>query len=337
VEYQNGQQLSGGAWYGGAAAFLYFNGTVFQFVACQSYTSPFYEGTDTSASANAVQVSTLSPANTLPSSGQVFVIQKNSQTNTGATTIQISGGTIYDVEYQNGAQLANGAWYGGAAAILYFNGTVFQFLACNAPALAGLKNVQVFTSSGTYTPAAGATYVFVYATGGGGAGGAGDGGQPGVGGGAGATAIYFGAAVSETVTIGAGGVPTNSSGYAGAGGTTSFGSLAVAGGGAGGYGDWNNGSGSAGGTSTAGTIQLGGAASVGAISNSAGPLGTSGASSFWGGAGLGIDANVPPGGIGYSQGGPGTAPGAGGGGTDVLSGSAAGGAGAPGIVVVMEF
>lgn len=107
-------------------------GTMNAFLQSVATTSSFYEGTDTSAGANNVQVTATVPVNTSPAAGQVFVIQKNSQANTTTTTIQIAGGTIYPVEYKDGTQLNNSDWYGGAAAILYFNGTIFQFLACQS-------------------------------------------------------------------------------------------------------------------------------------------------------------------------------------------------------------
>jgi hypothetical protein len=94
-------------------------------------------------------------------------------------------------------------------------------------------NVQVFTSSGTYTPTNGATKILVKAVGGGGGGGGaavttGSQTAAGQGGGAGAYAeVYIPSGITaQTVTIGAGG----SAGVAGttngsAGGTTSFGAL----------------------------------------------------------------------------------------------------------------
>ncbi len=105
-------------------------GTMNAFLQSVATTSSFYEGTDTGVTANAVVVTATVPTNTSPAAGQVFVIQKSSMANTGTTTIQIAGGTVYPVEYKDGSQLNASDWYGGAAAILYFNGTIFQFLAC---------------------------------------------------------------------------------------------------------------------------------------------------------------------------------------------------------------
>ncbi len=88
-------------------------------------------------------------------------------------------------------------------------------------------DVQVFTSSGTYTPTAGAKFIKVICTAGGQGGDDVTGSSPGYGGAAGQTAIrYLSAAEfgsSQTVTIGAGGAAD-----LGDGGETSFGTLVVA-------------------------------------------------------------------------------------------------------------
>jgi hypothetical protein len=95
------------------------------------------------------------------------------------------------------------------------------------------QDIEVFTSSGTYTKPSGLKRVVVYVVGGGGAGRSGGGG----GGAGGGTAIEVIEASSigstETVTIGAGGTD-NTSNPAGSGGTSSFGSHCSATGGGGG-------------------------------------------------------------------------------------------------------
>lgn len=202
----------------------------------------------------------------------------------------------------------------------------------------GLKGVQLLTTSGTYTPTAGTTKALVFATAGGGAGGgyAGYGvGTAGAGGGAGSTVITFVDLTGiSTVAylIGAGGAGSVGA-TGGAGGTTSFGSYAVAGGGAGGYGGPGVSSGGdgrpagLGGTATTGLMKLGGADGY----SPSALTGGNGGSSFWGGGGLGPDQP----GI-SSQGRSGNAYGAGGGGCDGPT-ILAGGAGAPGCILVLEF
>lgn len=196
-----------------------------------------------------------------------------------------------------------------------------------------LSNVQVFTSSGTYTPTSGAKNMLVFATGGGGAGGNGGSIGNGGGGSAGGTALYFGAVSSQVVTIGAGGAVNGSYGaflVGGSGTTTSFGALAVATGGGGGI-QGNNTIYGAGGQSvgagTAGTLNMrGGGGSPAGVQS-----GGCGGSSFWGGGGFSgskLQGTTGPGGAGYLGGG-----GGGGDGTVNVQGGAGGG----GVVVIFEF
>lgn len=211
-----------------------------------------------------------------------------------------------------------------------------------------LINVQTFTASGTYTPTAGTTSVVVEAIGGGGAGGgcgAASAGQAGGGGGGGGGSYGKGRYTSSfsgvSVTIGAGGTPGSAGANGGAGGTTSFGALLSCPGGNGG---------------TAGTPSssfpsllggsTGGAAPTGANVESG--LGFPGGQSFTVASAFGVSgdgANSVKGGGAYHvanatlPGNAATTKGSGGSGSFVIaSGSAnAGGAGAPGIVIVYEF
>ena len=99
--------------------------------------------------------------------------------------------------------------------------------------------IQVFTTSGTYTPTVGMRNAFVQMLGGGGAGGGQQtNGSPGGGGGGGgefSEGIFSAASIgaSQTVTIGAGGTANNGA-PGGNGGTTSLGILMSCGGGQGG-------------------------------------------------------------------------------------------------------
>lgn len=197
-----------------------------------------------------------------------------------------------------------------------------------AVAAAG-ANIQVFTSSGTYTPTSGKATFVVFATGGGGGGGGANisVNSSGSSGGGGGTAVRLynttEMGASASVTIGSGGSAGNTSGSNGsAGGSTSFdpggSGLTITGNGGGG------GQGNVGGagTSTGG----GGGSTVNSIIDVSGQKGTSsfqsgllsaigvGGSSFWGGG-----------------------RGSGGHGAFYGSQSNAGAAGTAGVVFVLEF
>ena len=191
--------------------------------------------------------------------------------------------------------------------------------------------VDVFTSSGTWTKPAGTGQALVIVTGGGGAGGASGttAERGGAGGAAGGTAIEFittGLGATETVTIGAAGTATVGAGNAG--GASSFGSHCTGNGGAGGSAGGTADSGSAGGTATGGSINItGGAGSSGSSTEDRAGCG---GDSYWGGGGSG--------GTGETRGSAGSAYGTGGGGAPTTdTGNLSGLGGAAGIVFVISM
>ena len=149
-----------------------------------------------------------------------------------------------------------------------------------ASAGGGLKSIQVFTSSGTWTKPTGINLVRVRLVGGGGGGESGNtgGGESGAAGGYSEKLIDVSAVSSVTVTVGSGGAggSTASSTPAGNGGTSSFGSFCSASGGRQGTGV---GSGSGGDLNVRG----GGGGVVDNAEYNVGPVG--GASYFGGGVG----------------------------------------------------
>lgn len=190
------------------------------------------------------------------------------------------------------------------------------------------KNIQVFTSSGTWTRPTGVSKVYVKVIGAGGNGASGSGNGAGGGGGGGGYAEgLISVTGNVTVTIGA----TNSF----AGSTTiqaTNGSNGTASSGSGS--SFVNGAGGAGGAGSNGTINLTGATGAGGAGASAFSTGGCGGGSAMGPGGGGGRAGNTAGGTGGS-GGSGGGYGGGGGGGGTSSGSpGAGGSGDPGAVII---
>lgn len=213
------------------------------------------------------------------------------------------------------------------------------------PNQGGVVGIQVFTSSGTYTPSASMTTCVVEVWGGGGGGGAvaGNASASLVGGGGGGgsyskstlTAAQIGA--SKAIVIGAGG--TNPFAAGGAGGATTFGgTLVTANGGAGGTASSPSSGSTPGGAAGTGDLALPGPASSGAFGDTSTAqtitLGAMGASTTVGTGGTGGLAN-----LGGGAGGAAAGYGSGGGGAAVNKSTAGplGGAGRPGLVIITEY
>ena len=206
----------------------------------------------------------------------------------------------------------------------------------------GLKSIQVFTSTGTYTKPAGISTVKVTVTGAGGAGGGhGAANDYGAGGGAGGTAIKIidvSSVSTVSVNVGAAGAAAAAGATNGGNGAgSSFGSYATSNGGAGGvHGNFGPVKGGDGGTATGGDINIIGGNGQNGTDNAYVPSGNNytpsygiGGSSFWGGGGRGSHYNQGP------Q--AGKAYGSGGGGVGSPAGSFNSGAGAAGVVYIEEY
>jgi len=227
--------------------------------------------------------------------------------------------------------------------------SVIPSAAITASGLITQVAVQVFTASGTYTPTSGMKYCDVYVTASGGGGGGAAAGASGVaaagGGGAGGTSIKWGvtaAAVgaSQTVTVGAGGAGGVAGGNNGSpGAVSSFGAIITTLAGLGGLAGSNQTvacypilGGAGGGQGSGGSINIGGGAGGFSVLNGVNVLLCSGngGASYWGGGGLSVNTSAAGNaGVAYGSGG-------GGAGATVTT-NRAGGAGAPGIVVVLEY
>jgi hypothetical protein len=335
VTTTNGAQLSAGQIVADEIVDLVYNGSTWQCSTIGIQTSssvvnnhnslnlPYCADTGT---VNNV-VAPFSPAITSVTAGNIIEV-KIANTNTAASTITVNSLASVPIVDLFGNPLQPGEIHANEVALMIFNGSAWQLVNYAAGA-GGLVNVQVFTTSGTYTPSPGATKALIFATGGGGGGE--DGCGNGIGGGGGATAITLinlTGISSVPVTIGAGG-----SGAANAesnGGTTSFGTYAVAGGGycgngGGGTGGPNESGNGTGGTATAGLFLIRGGSGGGQYN--VGPSGDGGAS-FWGDGGRGVNS-----GVGELDA---HVYGGGGGGASYPSENAAGN-GMSGLVVVMEF
>lgn len=318
--------------------------------------------------ANAI-TATLSPAPTALTDG-LLVYVRLTATNTGPATLNVNGlGAVNIVGGGNAALQGTELFNGGFAEFIY-KSTTNSFLLLGAAigplqvsnaaasqhalplgqAVGRLLNVQVFTSSGTYTQTPGTKSQVVRAVGGGGSGG----GTPVTGasqsavGGPGASGthceVYFATAFASgvVITVGAGGAAVN--GGSNPGGTTFVGSLLTVPGGAGG----STAGPSApplvtggGATGAAPTINAGalvessrgdsGGASVALTIGTLGLAGAPGGPGPFGGGGQVTAGNTPGNaGTGFGAGGSGTA-------TGQSQASIAGGPGRSGVVIIYEY
>lgn len=154
-------------------------------------------------------------------------------------TAGIIYGTITTSAFGAGITTVTVAWDSGAVLDSGLSNVAYGILNPTNPSYLSLLNVQTITASGTYTPTPGTVKAIVELVGGGGGGGgapATGAGQFSIGSGGGAGA-YIKSIVSNpvptTITIGAAGSVTSGN-NGGTGGSTSYGTLLVAGGGVGG-------------------------------------------------------------------------------------------------------
>lgn len=263
--------------------------------------------------------------------------------NTGASTINVSGVGVKSLTAEGGAAVSSGDIDTVTENQARFNMADDRFELVRSAAIVGpssgsFKSVQVFTASGTWTKPAGINFVTARVLGGGGGGGGGDVGQNGSDGGAAGgyceEFIDVSGTSSETITIGggaAGGPAGNNNGSDG--GTSSFGSFCSATGGSGGFSTTNSSMNTtprgSPGVGVGGDFNIFGGEGVHA-STLGGTNGGNGGSSYFGGGPTGHDAN---GVVGRNA----QCLGCGGGGTFQNATNAAGGNGAPGIIIVEEY
>jgi hypothetical protein len=253
-----------------------------------------------------------------------------SMANTGAAVMALNSGTPASIFANGAAQLLPGNLPADGIADFVWRGSFWQ--AVNAVGGRLMRAPQVITSTGSYAKQSGCQAVLVFVTGSGGGGGGDNtvGGNDAGGGGAGGTSIKYilasALAVSETVTVGAGGAAGSGStgGNGGAGASSSFGSHASATGGGSGIGTAAGRTGGGGGTGSSGDINLTGGSGFSGTNDATGA--GNGGTAFWGGGGGGGDNGNGTAGGNY-----------GGGGGGASGNGNNGGAGAGGLVVVFEF
>lgn len=296
-----------------------------------------------------VGAGTATVTNVAPSATSgIPLVSNGSSSDPSFTTAVVAGGGTGATSFNTNGAVISGTSSTAALAAVALSSQKFLVGNSGAPTAKALSvNIQVFTSSGTYTPTSGMVYCIIEAVGGGGGGGGAATSAPstgcsaGGGGGGGYSRLHASSATigsSQSVTIGAAGTAGaagNNTG--GTGGTTSVGALISVTGGVGG-----------GGSSAAATTSVGGGAggvgSSGDFNTQGAPggigfgvntlpliVGGAGGNSFFGGGAPGVTGAGQAGNAATSYGGGGC------GAITANSTQQAGGAGFAGIVVITEF
>lgn len=335
--WADGNALQAGDWPANALAIIVYDGTYYRLLSVTRRPAIFPDGAyvhyGASSGSNTLTL-TSAPIFSSMADG-TFLEMVPTAANSGPVTLAANGLSPAAVQNLSGSNLSSGQLQPNQPVLLMALGGVWKLFA-GAAAGGGITGIQVLITSGNYTPTAGAKKALVFVTGAGGGGGGS--GYSGAGGGAGATAISL---VDLTgisnipYVIGAGGTPGDATYGAfsngGPGGWSRFGSsgapYAVAPGGAGAAG-WLGGLG--GGSGLQGAMQIFGGDGMGTNTPSLSTIAYgpgNGGGSFWGGGGRG----------GSYMGEDGKLPGAGGGGGDTYNPTRRIGAGAPGVILVLEF
>lgn len=163
---------------------------------------------------------------------------KPANTISGAATINLNSLGAKNIKKDNGSgtlvDVASGDIKANIPVNIIYDGTQFVLNS----AASSVNDIQIFTSSGTWTKPSRGTWAFIQVFGAGGSGGRYDASVPAGGGGGGACAqgwfLLSTLSSSETVTVGAGGAAKTTAVSGDAGGDSSFGSILAARGGAGG-------------------------------------------------------------------------------------------------------
>jgi hypothetical protein len=337
--WADGNALQANDWPASSVALCMFDGTYYRLLSVTHrpiiYPDGAYVHYGVSAGTNTLTL-TSTPTFASMTDG-IFLEMTPTAGNSGPVTLAANGLSPAPIQTITGNNLAAGQLQANQPVLLMALGGVWKMFAGGSGG-GTLTNIQVFYSSGNYTPTMGAQKALAFVTGGGGGGGCAP--QCGAGGGAGATClalITLSGISSIPFTVGAGGAGANApptsgiSAGGGWGGTSQLGSggsiYAVAPGGSPahanipGYGGIQVAGGAQGLLCLAGGDGHAVVVPTGVYGNG------NGGASFWGGGGFGGSGGASPG----------NAYGSGGGGYDSLNPQIGHGPGAPGIVVVFEF
>jgi len=157
LTWPDGSALVAGDWQASVNALVQYNGTKYVILSSMGPTVfqrassiSLFKGAD-SGSANAINVSSLTPAEASISSGQVFEVTKSSSANTSTCVCTIMGSSGA-LNWADGTAMVAGDWPANAIALLAWNGSTFSILSVMGPAVfARATQVQpILTAAQTY-------------------------------------------------------------------------------------------------------------------------------------------------------------------------------------------
>jgi hypothetical protein len=157
LTWADGSVLQSGDWPASVNALVQYNGTKYVILSSmgpavfqRASAIALFKGAD-SGSANAINVTTLSPVEASIVSGQIFEVTKSSSINTSACTCTIMGSSGA-LNWADGSALVAGDWPNNTIALIAWNGSTFVLLSVMGPSVfARASQVQpVLTAAQTY-------------------------------------------------------------------------------------------------------------------------------------------------------------------------------------------
>jgi len=157
LTWADGSPLQAGDWPATVNALVQYNGTKYVILSAmgpavfqRASSISLFKGAD-SGTANAINVSSLTPGEASITSGQVFEVTKSSSVNTGACTCTIMGSSGA-LQWADGTALIAGDWPASTIALLAWNNSVFTILSVMGPSVfARATQVQpILSANATY-------------------------------------------------------------------------------------------------------------------------------------------------------------------------------------------